>query len=62
MSKKTLNKENLKNLGADRLADLVLDLVKENAALQRRSLFEGHDLALNRRKVKHRIERISPLS
>jgi len=40
MSKKTLNKENLKNLGADRLADLVLDLVKGNAALQRRARLE----------------------
>lgn len=37
MSKKTLNKANLAQLGADQLADLVLDLVQGDAALQRRA-------------------------
>ena len=40
MSKKTLNKTNLEKLGAEKLAALVLDLVKGNAALQRRARME----------------------
>ncbi|RBI70908.1 hypothetical protein DQW77_13220 [Roseovarius sp. TE539] len=37
MSRKTLNKTNLERLGAAALADLVLDLVAGNAALQRQA-------------------------
>ena len=40
MSKKTLNKANLEKLGAATLAALVMDLVKGNAALQRRARME----------------------
>lgn len=40
MSRKTLNKENLERLGADRLAALVMDLVQGSAALQRRARME----------------------
>ena len=40
MSKKTLNKANLENLGADKLAALVMELVQGNAALQRRARME----------------------
>ncbi|QFU08702.1 hypothetical protein PARPLA_02711 [Rhodobacteraceae bacterium THAF1] len=40
MGKKTLNKANLEKLGAERLAALVMDLVKGNAALQRRARLE----------------------
>lgn len=40
MAKKTLNAENLELLGADRLAALVMDLVKGNATLQRRARME----------------------
>lgn len=37
MSRKTLNKANLERLGAEALADLVLELVAGNAALQRQA-------------------------
>ena len=37
MSKKTLNKANLENLGAEKLAALVMELVQGSAALQRRA-------------------------
>ena len=37
MSKKTLNKANLVNLGADKLADLVLELVEGSADLKRQA-------------------------
>ena len=37
MSRKTLNKTNLERLGTAALADLVLDLVAGNAALQRQA-------------------------
>jgi hypothetical protein len=37
MSRKTLNKTNLERLGSAALADLVLDLVAGNAALQRQA-------------------------
>lgn len=40
MSKKTLNQTNLEKLGAEKLADLVMDLVQGNAALQRRARME----------------------
>lgn len=40
MSKKTLNKPNLEKLGAEKLADLVMDLVQGNATLQRRARME----------------------
>ncbi|MDP2079610.1 MAG: hypothetical protein U0934_20875 [Pseudotabrizicola sp.] len=40
MAKKTLNAENLETLGAERLAGLVMDLVRGNAALQRRARME----------------------
>jgi hypothetical protein len=40
MSKKTLNKANLEKLGAERLAELVIDLVQGSAALQRRARME----------------------
>ena len=40
MSKKTLNKENLLDLGAEKLAELVLDLVNGDANLKRRVRFE----------------------
>jgi hypothetical protein len=40
MSKKTLNKANLERLGAEKLADLVMDLVQGSAALQRRARME----------------------
>lgn len=40
MSKKTLNKANLENLGAQKLAELVMDLVQGSAALQRRARME----------------------
>lgn len=40
MSRKTLNKENLERLGAEKLAELVLDLVQGSAALQRRARME----------------------
>lgn len=40
MSKKTLNKANLEKLGAERLAELVMDLVQESAVLQRRARME----------------------
>jgi len=36
MSKKTLNKKNLERLGAEKLAELVMELVQGSAALQRR--------------------------
>ena len=56
MSKKTLNKANLEKLGAPKLAELVMDLVKGSAALQRRARMElsaaqGHkDVAADLRK------------
>ena len=37
MSRKALNKTNLERLGSPALADLVLDLVAGNAALQRQA-------------------------
>lgn len=40
MGKKTLNKPNLEKLGAEKLATLVMDLVKGSAALQRRARLE----------------------
>lgn len=40
MSKKTLNKTNLEKLGAEKLAELVMDLVQGSAALQRRARME----------------------
>ena len=40
MSKKTLNEQNLKGLGAAKLAELVMELVQGNAALQRRARME----------------------
>jgi hypothetical protein len=40
MSKKTLNKQNLERLGAEKLAELVMELVQGNAALQRRARME----------------------
>jgi hypothetical protein len=40
MAKKTLNAENLEQLGAARLAALVMDLVQGSAALQRRARME----------------------
>ncbi len=40
MSKKTLNKANLEQLGPEKLAALVMDLVQGNAALQRRARME----------------------
>ncbi|MDS9469862.1 hypothetical protein RGQ15_20090 [Paracoccus sp. MBLB3053] len=40
MSKKTLNRDNLEKLGAERLAALVMDLVQGSAALQRRARME----------------------
>jgi hypothetical protein len=40
MSKKALNKENLEKLGAEKLAELVIDLVQGSAALQRRARME----------------------
>ena len=40
MSKNTLNKANLERLGAPKLAELVMDLVRGSAALQRRARLE----------------------
>lgn len=40
MTKKTLNKANLEKLGAEKLAELVMDLVRGSAALQRRARME----------------------
>ncbi|ABG30794.1 hypothetical protein CEP88_15695 [Roseobacter denitrificans] len=40
MSKKTLIKANLKTLGAPKVTDLVMDLVKGSAVLQRRAVME----------------------
>ena len=40
MTKKTLNKANLEKLGAEKLAELVMDLVQGSAALQRRARME----------------------
>ena len=40
MSKKTLNKANLEHLGAEKLAELVMELVQGSAALQRRARIE----------------------
>ncbi|WP_370223972.1 DUF6880 family protein [Hyphomonas atlantica] len=40
MSKKTLNQANLQKLGAEKLAELVMDLVQGSAALQRRARME----------------------
>ncbi|MDU8914103.1 DUF6880 family protein [Aestuariicoccus sp. MJ-SS9] len=40
MSKKTLNQKNLEQLGAEKLAALVMDLVQGSAALQRRARME----------------------
>lgn len=40
MSKKTLNKQNLERLGAEKLAELVMELVQGSAALQRRARME----------------------
>lgn len=40
MSKKTLNKANLEKLGAEKLAELVMDLVQGSAPLQRRARME----------------------
>lgn len=40
MSKKTLNKDNLEKLGAEKLAALVMELVQGSAALQRRARME----------------------
>ncbi|TMV67004.1 hypothetical protein FGG78_32590, partial [Thioclava sp. BHET1] len=40
MSKKTLNHANLQNLGAEKLAELVMELVQGSAALQRRARME----------------------
>lgn len=40
MSKKTLNRTNLEKLGAEKLAELVMDLVQGSAALQRRARME----------------------
>ncbi len=40
MTKKTLNKKNLERLGGEKLADLVMELVQGNAALQRRARME----------------------
>ncbi len=40
MSKKTLNKLNLEGLGAEKLAELVMELVQGSAALQRRARME----------------------
>jgi hypothetical protein len=40
MSKRTLNKTNLEKLGAEKLAELVMDLVAGSAALQRRARME----------------------
>lgn len=40
MSKKTLNKQNLERLGAEKLAELVMELVQGSAALQRRVRME----------------------
>lgn len=40
MSKKTLNKADLGTLGAEKLAELVTDLVQGSAALQRRARME----------------------
>lgn len=40
MSKKTLNTSNLEKLGAEKLAELVMELVQGNAALQRRARME----------------------
>jgi hypothetical protein len=40
MSKKTLNKKNLESLGAEKLAELVMELVQGSAALQRRARME----------------------
>ena len=45
MSKKTLNKANLSALGADRLADLLLEVSKGSAEIKRRLRLElSHDL------------------
>lgn len=40
MSKKTLNQQNLERLGAEKLAELVMELVQGSAALQRRARME----------------------
>jgi len=40
MSKKTLNKKSLESLGAEKLAELVMELVQGSAALQRRARME----------------------
>jgi len=40
MSKKTLNRDNLEKLGAEKLASLVMELVQGSAALQRRARME----------------------
>ncbi|WP_420380845.1 DUF6880 family protein [Marivita sp.] len=40
MSKKTLNKQNLERLGAEKLAELVMELVQGSAGLQRRARME----------------------
>jgi len=40
MSRKTLYKDNLEKLGAEKLAALVMNLVQGNAALQRRARME----------------------
>lgn len=56
MSKKTLNKANLEKLGAEKLAELVMDLVQGSATLQRRVRMElsaargSKDVAVDIRK------------
>ncbi len=49
MSKKALYKENLEKLGAEKLAELVIDLVQGSAALQRRA----RHLDYNRDRLLH---------
>ena len=45
MSKNTLNKANLERLGAPKLAELVMELVRGSAALQRyRVRFANHPM------------------
>lgn len=40
MTKKTLNKKNLERLGAEKLAELVMELVQGSSTLQRRARME----------------------
>ena len=48
MSKKTLNKANLTDLGVDRLADLLMEVSRGNADIKRRLRLElVHNLGLS---------------